>query len=99
MRQIDWDQPLSEDDEVWLNQRLTPELKEKIAANKARFGGEDAEVETETSEFKDDYDSWKLAELKEEADNRGDLDTTGFSKKADYIAALRTWDAEHPDDE
>lgn len=95
MRDIDWDQPLTEDDKLWLGQRLTPELKDKIAANEARF----SEVEDDDDDdFDDEYDSWKVAELRTEAESREGLDLTGVKTKPELIAALRTWDAAHPDE-
>lgn len=92
MRVIDWDAPLSEDDLVWLNQRMTPVLAEKVAANQAEFAEEsDAD---DDDDVEDDYDSWKVAELKAEAETREPaIDLTGITKKPDFIAALRTWDA------
>lgn len=101
MRNIDWEKPLSDDDRLWLEQRLTPELKDKIAENDARFVVDSESSDstgTKAPEFADDYDKWKIDELKDEADGREPkVDITGLSKKADIIAALRTWDAEHPD--
>lgn len=110
MRDIDWDKPLSDDDKLWLSQRMTPELQDKITANETRFGNEDGENSSFGNEgveggaageneakFDDDYESWKLAELKAEAEGRDDLDVTGLKNRPDYIAALRTWDAANPD--
>jgi hypothetical protein len=50
----------------------------------------------------DDYDSWKVAELAAECDNRepkADVQATGAAGavKGDYIKALRLWDQEHPE--
>jgi hypothetical protein len=109
MRNINWDKPLSEDDETWLAQRLTPELQDKIDANRAQFNRKGEEVPegftggdktdaTKTDLPPDDYDQWKVAELKAEAEGREPkIDLTGITVKADLIAALRTWDAAHPD--
>lgn len=101
MRDINWDEPLTEDDKTWLAQRMTPDLKAKIDANQARF----AEVEEldDDDELDDDvednYDSWKVAELKAEAQKRQPaIDTTGMTKKDEFIAALRTWDATDHDE-
>lgn len=93
-RQINWDEPLSEDDLLWLGQRMTPVLAEKVAANQAKFA---AEEEDDDAKIDDDYDSWKLGELKAEAEKREGLDATGLTKKPDLIAALRTWDAANPE--
>lgn len=105
MRNIDWDKPLSEDDEAWLQQRLTPELQDKIKANREKFNLDGADVPEEfeggdkVSDLPpDDYDQWKVAELREEAGNRDPaVDITGLTTKADLIAAMRTWDAAHPE--
>lgn len=49
--------------------------------------------------FDDDYDSWKVAELKAEAEGRDpEIDTSTLKVKADYVAALRTWDKANPDE-
>lgn len=47
----------------------------------------------------DDYDSWKLSELRTEAETREGLADQSKAKKPEVIAALRQWDAEHPDTE
>lgn len=98
MRKIDWNKPLSEEDKGWALQR---DMHEQVAANEAKFKTGTKKPKAaegpEAVEIKDDYDSWKLNELKEEAANREGLVTTGMATKADYIAALRTWDAENPE--
>jgi len=44
----------------------------------------------------DNYDSWKIKELKEEGEARTPpVDFTGCAKKEDYVLALRSWDIEH----
>lgn len=99
-REINWDAPLSEDDLKWLEQRMTPVLADKVAANKAKFAEEDAkdaEDDDDDTKVDDDYDSWKLGELKAEAEAREGLDMTGLKNKPDLIAALRTWDAANPE--
>ena len=59
MRNIDWEKPLSPDDKLWLEQRLTPELVNKIEDNERRFGGGKSSVEAEEAPgFEDDYDKW-----------------------------------------
>jgi hypothetical protein len=98
MRTIDWEKPLSGDDREWLEQRLTPELIDKIAENDAKFNKESDTESAKAPAFEDDYDKWKVEELKAECDGREPpVDIAGLSKKADIIAALRTWDAEHPE--
>jgi hypothetical protein len=105
MRNIDWDSPLSEDDKTWARDR---DLHDKIAANEARFAQSndapsddddivesDGAAELEDTEETDDYDDWKLSELKDEAATRQPaVDVTGL-KKAEIITALRVWDGEH----
>lgn len=97
MRTINWDEPLTDDDKLWLADRMSPELADKVAANEARFSGA-AEGGDDDDEFSDDYDSWKVAELKAEAETRDGLDITGLTKKPEFIAALRTWDQAHPEE-
>lgn len=99
MREINWDKPLSKDDRTWLEQRLTPDVVEKIEANDRQFSGETKAAESEV-EFTDNYDKWKVEELKAEAEGRQPaVDLTGITKKSELIAALRTWDAAYPDAE
>lgn len=99
MKDINWDAPLSEDDLAWLQQRMTPVLAEKVAANQAKFAKEETDADDDDTEVEDDYDSWKVAELKEEAEKRDPvIDLTGITKKPDLIAALRTWDAENAEE-
>lgn len=93
MRHIDWNKPLSDDDKLWLEQRLTPGLQEKIDANQTKFGSD----KSTDPEFEDNYDQWKVPELAEEATKR-EINITGVSKKPELIALLRTWDKEHPED-
>jgi hypothetical protein len=94
MRNIDWEKALTEEDMKWLSQRMTPELEDKINQNKSKF----KTSAIKTGEFQDDYDKWKVDELKTEAEGREPaIDVTGLKTKVDLIAALRTWDAEHPD--
>jgi hypothetical protein len=121
MREINWNEPLSEDDKAWLRQR---DRHAEIEANEDRFSSgrsdfkvnddDAAKIATEKDKLvstegtgtpaappelaPDDYDSWKVAELREEAGNREPaIDLTGVTVKADIIAALRTWDAAHPE--
>lgn len=96
MRKIDWDAPLSEDDKAWLRQR---DKHAEIEENERRFGAPaEFKEQTDTDEVADDYDKWKVEELKTEAGTRlPEVDITGLTKKADLIAALRTWDAANPE--
>jgi len=107
MREIHWDAPLSEDDKAWLRDR---DKHSEIEANEARFAEnlllnpklkiEDEDEDEDSGETQDDYDSWKVQELKDEAVKRDPpVDLTGLSKKEQLIEALRAWDREHPDDE
>jgi hypothetical protein len=47
MRQIDWDQPLSADDEAWLLQAGIQGTAGRIAANRAQFADVDDDVDTD----------------------------------------------------
>lgn len=98
MRQIDWKNPLSDDDKAWLRQRGNAETEDMISANERKFLGmnDDDEDDEKPPEYDDDYDKWKIPELATEAKKRN-LDITGLSKKPDLIAALRTWDAANPE--
>lgn len=94
MRQIDWDAPLSEDDKLWLRNAGTVGVADRIAENEAQYGL--AEDDDDTPE--DDYDERTVAELKAEAASREPVVAVS-GKRADIIAALRAWDAEHPEAE
>lgn len=109
MRTIDWDAPLSEDDIAWASQR---DMQDKIQANRDRFskevGAEDANDDSKildagdddtpaATEVEDDYDSWKVAELREEAGKRDPVVDVEGLKKDEIIAALRDWDAANPE--
>jgi len=109
MRTIDWDKPLSEEDIAWASQR---DMHDKIQANRDRFskkaGAVDADDDSkivdavgteagEDDEPADDYDSWKVAELREEAGKRDPVVDVEGLKKDEIIAALRDWDAANPD--
>jgi hypothetical protein len=135
MRQINWDEPLSEEDKAWARQAGLPMVEDRIAANEKQFGepasvdeldlppdpttrsaldptaaggrsildappsgapsdvqGVGAVAELEP----DDYDSWKVAELKEEAATRTPpVVVASDARKPDVIQALREWDREH----
>jgi len=106
MRTIDWDKPLSEEDIAWASQR---DMHDKIQANRDRFskkaGAVDADDDSKIvdaapdgdDEPADDYDSWKVAELREEAGKRDPVVDVEGLKKDEIIAALRDWDAANPD--
>jgi hypothetical protein len=100
VRTIDWNAPLSDEDRAWAVQR-SPKYDKQIEANDAQFAGKAAEVESDEDEGPiDEYDKWKVDELRAEAASREPaVDLTGITLKADIIAALRTWDAEYPDAE
>ena len=97
MRNIDWDEPLSDDDRAWAADR--EELLPKIAENDARFaGGSDEDPPPPPPATVDDYDDWKVAELREEASKRVPaIEGVSSMKKEDVIAALRAWDADNPE--
>lgn len=107
MRNIDWTRPLSEDDKAWALQR---DLHDKVAANEAEFAEDEPQVEVvddpqqvvdppaaEDVAPDDDYDQWKVAELRAEAHQR-EIADNGTMKRPELIAALRKYDAEHPED-
>ena len=96
MRTINWDAPLSDEDKAWLRQR---DKHAEIEANEAKFAEATKQSDDDGDNGPDDeYDSWKVAELVAEAGERKPpVDLTGITLKADIIAALRTWDAEHPE--
>ena len=80
--------------------KANDEDQAKIDEQKAKIDGSSSSGDaTAPSELPpDDYDSWKVAELREEAGNRDPkIDLTGVTVKADIIAALRTWDAANPE--
>jgi hypothetical protein len=99
MRTINWDAPLSEEDKGWALQR---DMHEQVEANEKRFAkaseGDDGKTDAEGGPTPDDYDKWKVEELRTEAESRDPaVDLTGVTLKADIIAKLREWDAEYPD--
>lgn len=95
MRQINWDEPLSDDDVAWLRGSGILNVEDAIRRNQAQF------VDDGADEDADDYDQWKVSELQAEADSRDPRPVvTGTGKngavtKADLIAALRVWDQEN----
>lgn len=51
----------------------------------------------ESTDHDDEYDNWKLSELRTEAGNRSGMSDVSKANRAQTIAELRKWDAEHPD--
>lgn len=103
MRRIDWETPLSEDDELWLRSTGILGIGDRIARNRERFSGGVVEGTDNGAgqspppgpvEEDDDYDDWSLTELREEAVKRG-IEGQTKAKKAEVISALRAYDAEH----
>lgn len=102
MRTIDWDAPLSEDDIAWC---LDRDMHDKVKANQDRFSGEAddeppvvvVDNDNPPAELEDDYDSWKVAELREEAGKRNPVVDVEGLKKDEIITALRAWDAANPE--
>jgi hypothetical protein len=102
--------PLTEDEKGWLRQRdrhAEVDRNEAIHGRRVQDGSDELEFGTgsqPTAPIQDDdgdnYDSWKIKELKEEGEGRKPaVDFTGCTKKEDYVLALRAWDLEHPEDE
>lgn len=108
MRTIDWDKPLSDADIAWASQR---DMQDKIQANRDRFSKKagavdsnddstiiDANDGVEVAPEADDYDAWKVAELREEASRRYPvIEGAASMRKDEVIAALREWDAANPE--
>lgn len=97
-KQIDWDQPLSDEDREWAKQ--FPLMHPLIETNDARFaaapaddslgGGGEAEPEAP-------YEEWTVAELVAEINSRNESDGKSISSKgvkAELIARLQADDAE-----
>jgi hypothetical protein len=103
MRDINWDKPLSKADVEWAMQR--EELHAKVKANQEKFSksassdlaSTDADPEEGNATPADDYDQWKLAELRDEAASRRPAVDVTDLKTAEVIAAMRKWDAAHPE--
>lgn len=102
--------PLTEDEKGWLRQRdrhSWVNLNEELHGRPVEKGSDEREVGVgpatpilHSEQAADNYDSWKIKELKEEGEGRSPaVDFTGCSKKEDYVLALRSWDLEHPDNE
>ena len=119
MREINWDEPLSDEDKQWARQAGLPMVEQRITANEQQFGQESSGDgsptdpatrsaldstatggtlvdQLQTDDDGDDYDSWKVQELKDEADSRQPrVQYASDARKPDLIAALREWDREH----
>lgn len=98
--------PLTADEKGWLRQR---DRHGEVDLNEALHGrpvieGEDeiefgGGAESPTEGEGDDYDSWKKSELKEEGESRTPpVDFSGCTNKLEMVAALRAWDAAHPEE-
>jgi hypothetical protein len=74
---------------------LRDKIREAMPEEEAEAEEEEEDGEEEEAEPEDDYDQWKLAELKEEIGNR-DLTVESPVTKAKAIAALRANDKEEP---
>jgi hypothetical protein len=112
MRDINWDKPLSKADREWAMQRdeLIPKVQAneeqfKAGTDKSKDDSstdltpsdEDLEEKPSTGTVEDDYDQWKVAELRDEAAKRQPpVDVTDL-KKDEIITAMRAWDAAHPE--
>ena len=102
MRQRDRHAEIQANEEQFSNKEpefaANDEDQQKIDAEKAKIAATQGTTSTASELPPDDYDKWKVPELAEEAARRDPpVDLTGISKKPDIIAALRTWDAEHPE--
>lgn len=97
MRQVDLTKPLSEDDKLWL---CTVNRQHDVDENQKRFAAAAQEEPPDELEQplveEDDYDAWKVSELRHEAESRDPVvDLTGKTRKEEIIAALRQWDSEN----
>ena len=81
MRKINWDAPLSAEDKAWARQAGLLLMEDRIRDNEDRFGSvpitgpgtmpnPGAPVTPAAPDDADDYDDWKVAELKVEAADR-----------------------------
>lgn len=103
--------PLTAEEKGWLRQRdrhADVDLNEAIHGRPvvegedeiegALFGAQNAGDAGGVDEG-DDYESWKKQELIDEGNGRTPaVDFTGCTTKADLVAALRAWDAAHPEE-
>lgn len=96
---------LTADEKGWLEQRdkhAWVQQNEELFGREVIAGSGEIEVgsvpEKLAESAPDNYDSWKIRELKEEGEGREPaVDFTGCTKKEDFVLALRSWDLEHPD--
>lgn len=101
MRKIDWTGPLSDEDKLWLSTTGILGIEDRIKANEREFNEDNSDDEDE--EIEDNYDTWTVAQLKDEVDTRNprpNVTATGSGGKplaVDYVRALRSWDAENPE--
>lgn len=97
--------PLTEEEKGWLRQR---ERFAEVNRNEELFGREvvagsgEIEVGTghkpDTESDGDNYDQWKIKELREEGEARvPPVDFTGCTLKEHFVLAMRAWDMEHPE--
>lgn len=103
--------PLTADEIGYLEQRerfADIELNESLFGRRVSDDSDEREVGTGPAQNAgaasdsdgDDYESWKIRELKEEGEGRTPpVDFTGCAKKEDYVLALRAWDIDHPEDD
>lgn len=88
---------LSAEEKGWLHQRgrhAEVELNEELYDGSTRLNRETG-VNGE-----DNYDQWKIKELKEEGEGRvPPVDFTGCTLKEHFVLALRSWDLEHPEED
>jgi hypothetical protein len=95
MKQLDYTKPLSDEDKQWLR---SIGLGNRVDANEKEFGVRSEEDIQTVPTVDDDYDEWKISELKAEADSRDPkVEYTSNIRKEQLIEALRAWDREHPD--
>lgn len=93
-RDIDLDEPLSENDREFLNERqgmpLPPGVKQAMEESDEEYYDDDEDEEEDTSE--PDYDTMTNEQLREDLRGRG-LSASG--SKAELISRLRENDAEN----
>lgn len=106
MRQIDWEKPLSEEDQQWVEQFGTQAMRRRMERQQQRFTSVEQTMSDEDSsdqEPQDNYDDMTLDQLKVEAkarkEDNPDFDTSGIKTKGDLIERLRQWDSDHAEEE
>jgi len=104
--------PLTAEEKGWLRQRdrhAEVDLNEALHGRPVIEGEDEIERELGVGPSStpaeggvdegDDYDNWKKAELREEGESRTPpVDFTGCTSRAEMIAAMRAWDAAHPEE-